>query len=69
VEATFEPKRQPPSNQGFDTEQKKQLITRKPGYHHGQLLLEDDFIAEQQFPGCALPARAVPARLWRGARA
>jgi hypothetical protein len=29
--------------------QKKQLITRKPAYHHGQLLLEDDFIAEQQF--------------------
>jgi hypothetical protein len=28
---------------------KKQLITRKPAYHHGQLLLEDDFIAEQQF--------------------
>ena len=28
--------------------QKKQLITRKPAYHHGQLLLEDDFIAEQQ---------------------
>jgi hypothetical protein len=49
VEGTFEPKRQPPSNQGFDTVQKKQLITRKPGYHHGQLLLEDDFIAEQQF--------------------
>jgi hypothetical protein len=29
--------------------QKKQLIARKPAYHHGQLLLEDDFIAEQQF--------------------
>jgi hypothetical protein len=29
--------------------QKKQLITRKPAYRHGQLLLEDDFIAEQQF--------------------
>jgi hypothetical protein len=29
--------------------QKKQLIARKPAYRHGQLLLEDDFIAEQQF--------------------
>jgi hypothetical protein len=29
--------------------QKKQLITRKPAYHHGQLLLEDDFIGEQEF--------------------
>jgi hypothetical protein len=29
--------------------QKKQLIARKPAYHHGQLLLEDDFIAEQEF--------------------
>ena len=34
--------------------QKKQLITRKPAYHHGQLLLEDDFIAEQQFHSEAL---------------
>ncbi len=29
--------------------QKKQLIARKPAYRHGQLLLEDDFIDEQQF--------------------
>lgn len=29
--------------------QKRQLITRKPAYRHGQLLLEDDFIEEQQF--------------------
>jgi hypothetical protein len=29
--------------------QKKQLMTRKPGYRHGQLLLEDDFIDEQQY--------------------
>lgn len=29
--------------------QKKQLITRKPAYRHGQLLLEDDFIDEQQY--------------------
>ena len=29
--------------------QKKHLITRKPAYRHGQLLLEDDFIDEQQF--------------------
>ena len=29
--------------------QKKQLIARKPAYHHGQLLLEDDFIDEQQY--------------------
>jgi hypothetical protein len=28
---------------------KKQLMARKPAYRHGQLLLEDDFIAEQQF--------------------
>jgi hypothetical protein len=29
--------------------QKKQLLTRKPAYEHGQLLLAEDFIAEQQF--------------------
>lgn len=29
--------------------QKKQLMVRKPAYRHGQLLLEDDFIDEQQF--------------------
>ena len=29
--------------------QKKQLIAQKPAYRHGQLLLEDDFIDEQQF--------------------
>ncbi len=29
--------------------QKRQLIIRKPAYRHGQLLLEDDFIDEQQF--------------------
>ena len=29
--------------------QKKQLIARKPAYHHGQLLLENDFVDEQQF--------------------
>ena len=29
--------------------QKRQLIARKPAYRHGQLLLEDDFIDEQQF--------------------
>ena len=29
--------------------QKKHLINRKPAYRHGQLLLEDDFIDEQQF--------------------
>jgi hypothetical protein len=29
--------------------QKSQLIARKPSYRHGQLLLEDDFIAEQEF--------------------
>lgn len=29
--------------------QKKQLMTRKPAYRTGQLLLEDDFIAEQQY--------------------
>jgi hypothetical protein len=29
--------------------QKKQLIERRPIYRHGQLLLEDDFIEEQQF--------------------
>ncbi|MGJ7506601.1 hypothetical protein [Variovorax sp. GT1P44] len=29
--------------------QKKQLITRKPAYWHGQLLLEEDFIDEQQY--------------------
>lgn len=28
---------------------KKQLLTRKPAYEHGQLLLADDFIAEQQY--------------------
>jgi hypothetical protein len=28
---------------------KKQLMTRKPAYSHGQLLLADDFIAEQQY--------------------
>lgn len=28
---------------------KKQLMTRKPAYRHGQLLLEDDFIEEQQY--------------------
>ncbi len=28
---------------------KKQLIERKPAYYRGQLLLEDDFIAEQKF--------------------
>jgi hypothetical protein len=28
---------------------KKQLINRKPAYRHGQLLLENDFIAEQDF--------------------
>jgi hypothetical protein len=28
---------------------KKQLIDRKPGYFRGQLLLEDDFIAEQRY--------------------
>lgn len=34
---------------GIVTVQKTQLIARKPSYRHGQLLLEDDFIAEQQF--------------------
>jgi hypothetical protein len=29
--------------------QKSTLIARKPSYRHGQLLLENDFIAEQQF--------------------
>lgn len=29
--------------------QKKQLMNRKPAYKHGQLLLEDDFIDEQQY--------------------
>ena len=43
--------------------QKKQLITRKPAYHHGQLLLEDDFIAEQQFH---LDARYRHARYLHG---
>jgi hypothetical protein len=33
--------------------QKSQLIARKPSYRHGQLLLEDDFIAEQQFHSSA----------------
>lgn len=28
---------------------KRQLMARKPAYRHGQLLLEDDFIDEQQF--------------------
>jgi len=28
---------------------KRQLMTRKPAYSHGQLLLADDFIAEQQY--------------------
>jgi len=29
--------------------QKSQLIVRKPAYHHGQLLLEDDFRDEQDY--------------------
>jgi hypothetical protein len=37
------------SSAGEEIVQKKQSIARKPAYHHGQLLLEDDFIAEQQF--------------------
>jgi hypothetical protein len=49
VEEAVEPKQQPLCSQGIDIVQKKQLIVRKPAYHHGQLLLEDDFIAEQQF--------------------
>jgi hypothetical protein len=49
VEGAVEPKQQPLLSSGFDIVQKKQLITRKPAYYHGQLLLEEDFIAEQQF--------------------
>jgi len=29
--------------------QKRQLINKKPAYYRGQLLLEDDFIAEQRY--------------------
>jgi hypothetical protein len=39
---------------GIDIVQKKQRITRKPAYRNGQLLLEGDFIAEQQFHSDAL---------------
>ena len=48
--------------------QKKYLINRKPAYRHGQLLLEDDFIDEQQFRRTAstkasyVPAIGVPPR-------
>lgn len=49
TKAVGEPKRQQLCGVGIDIVQKKQLITRKPNYRHGQLLLEDDFIAEQQF--------------------
>jgi hypothetical protein len=43
--------------------QKKQRITRKPAYHHGQLLLEGDFIAEQEFHS---DARYLHARYLHG---
>ncbi|HXZ08807.1 MAG TPA: hypothetical protein VEI25_12175 [Paraburkholderia sp.] len=33
--------------------QKKQLLHKKPGYFRGQLLLEDDFIAEQRYHASA----------------
>jgi hypothetical protein len=33
--------------------QKKQLLHKKPGYFRGQLLLEDDFIAEQRYHSTA----------------
>lgn len=49
MERAIEPEQQALCRQGVDIVQKKQLITRKPAYRHGQLLLEEDFIAEQQF--------------------
>lgn len=44
--------------------QKKQLLHKKPGYFRGQLLLEDDFIAEQRYHANAQYRHALNLHGW-----
>jgi len=44
--------------------QKKQLLHKKPGYFRGQLLLEDDFIAEQRYHANARYLHALNLHGW-----
>jgi hypothetical protein len=44
--------------------QKKQLLHKKPGYFRGQLLLEDDFIAEQGYHANARYRHALNLHGW-----
>ncbi|MGF6754547.1 hypothetical protein [Paraburkholderia sp. GAS42] len=44
--------------------QKKQLLHKKPGYFRGQLLLEDDFIAEQRYHSHARYRHALNMHGW-----
>lgn len=44
--------------------QKKQLLHKKPGYFRGQLLLEDDFIAEQRYHANARYRHALNLHGW-----
>lgn len=44
--------------------QKKQLLHKKPGYFRGQLLLEDDFIAEQRYHANARDRHALNLHGW-----
>jgi len=44
--------------------QKKQLLHKKPGYFRGQLLLEDDFIAEQRYHASARYLHALNLHGW-----
>lgn len=44
--------------------QKRQLLHKKPGYFHGQLLLEDDFIAEQRYHSNARDRHTLNLHSW-----
>lgn len=48
--------------------QKKQLLHKKPGYFRGQLLLEDDFIAEQRYHATARYRHTLNLHGWGAVR-